>query len=562
MDPIRQRVDAIRARRSELENHLIDEYRAGTINRREFVARATVVGMSIPLAGFLASACGVDREDIAKVDPKQTQPPQRGGTIRTGIGAPAGALDPVTANNEGALAVLGQSGEYLTWSDSQLKLRPRLAESWKPNSDGSVWTFKIRQGVKFHDGQSMSAEDVVATIDRLADPDGASNALSVFAGVLSKGKSKAVDPTTVEFTLDAPNGNFPYLLSSDNYNAIILPKTYEGDWEKTFIGTGPWKLDDYDPEVSANYVKNPDYWDKERQPVPDRHEVKFYEQEPALVLAMLGNEVDIVSHYSVSGGKALLTSEDVRTTEYSSSVHRQLHMRTDQEPFKDKRVRQAVALLVNRENLVNGLLDTKSDFGNDSPFAPAYRSTDKSVKQRRRDVEQARQLLADAGKGDGFQVQIDGWNGFEMPDYAQLVQDDVRPAGITIKLNITDAASYYGDATFGNSRWLDSNMGITEYGHRGVPNVLLGAPLTSKGTWNGAHFKNKRYDDLVAEYVAALDLGVQRRTARQIQELLLDETPIIFSYFYFWLAGARPEVSGYETTAMGHIDASQAGLVA
>jgi peptide/nickel transport system substrate-binding protein len=92
--------------------------------------------------------------------------------------------------------------------------------------------------------------------------------------------------------------------------------------------------------------------------------------------------------------------------------------------------------------------------------------------------------------------------------------------------------------------------------------VLLGAPLTSKGTWNGAHFKNKRYDDLVAEYVAALDLGVQRRVARQIQELLLDETPIIFSYFYFWLSGASPEVSGYETTAMGHIDASQAGMVA
>jgi peptide/nickel transport system substrate-binding protein len=562
MDPIQQRVDAIRARSTELENHLIDEYRAGFVSRREFVARATLVGMSVPLAGFLASACGVDREDIAKVDPKQTQPPEPGGTMRTGIGAPAGALDPVTANNEGALAVLGQSGEYLNWSDDQLKLRPRLAESWRPNADGSVWTFKLRRGVKFHDGQSMSAEDVVATMDRLSDPDGSSNALSVFGGVLSKGNTKAVDPATVEFTLDAPNGNFPYLVSSDNYNAIILPKNYDGDWEKTFIGTGPWKLEEYDPEVSVSYVKNPDYWDKSRQPVPDRHEVKFYEQEPALVLALLGNEVDIVSHFSVSGGKALLTSEDVRTTEYSSSVHRQLHMRTDQEPFKDKRVRQAVALLVNRANLVDGLLDTKADFGNDSPFAPAYRSTDKSVRQRRRDVEQARQLLADAGKGDGFQVQLDGWNGFEMPDYAQLVQDDVRPVGITIKLNITDAASYYGDATFGNSRWLDSNMGMTEYGHRGVPNVLLGAPLLSDGTWNSAHFKSKRYDDLVAEYTAALDLGVQRRVARQIQELLLDETPIIFSYFYFWLAGARPDVSAYETTAMGHIDASQAGFVA
>ena len=164
------------------------------------------------------------------------------------------------------------------------------------------------------------------------------------------------------------------------------------------------------------------------------------------------------------------------------------------EPFKDKRVRQAMALLVNRQALVDGLLDTKSDPGNDSPFAPVFPSTDQDVPQREQDVRKAKELLAAAGMEDGFKVQLSGWNGFEMPDLAQLIQQDVRQAGITIDLSITDAATYYGDATFGNSRWLDSPMGITEYGHRGVPNVLLGAPLLSKGTWNGAHFKNPQYD--------------------------------------------------------------------
>ena len=100
----------------------------------------------------------------------------------------------------------------------------------------------------------MDAEDVVTTFDRLADPDNGSNALSAFAGVLSKGGTKALDDSTVEFTLDAPNGNFPYLTSSDNYNAIILPKDYEGDWDKTFIGTGPWKLDEYRPGEGITLV--------------------------------------------------------------------------------------------------------------------------------------------------------------------------------------------------------------------------------------------------------------------------------------------------------------------
>ena len=104
-------------------------------------------------------------------------------------------------------------------------------------------------------------------------------------------------------------------------------------------------------------------------------------------------------------------------------------------------------------------------------------------------------------------------------------------------------------------------MGITEYGHRGVPNVLLGAPLLSKGTWNGAHFKNPQYDNLVKDYTAAVDLGDQRRYAKQIQELLLDESPILFTYFYYYLTGAKNDIANIEVTAMGHFDLSRAGRV-
>ena len=559
MHPNRDQVDAIRARRSEVENHLIDEYRAGKIGRREFVRRGAVVGMSLPLVTFLATACGVGTEDLEAEDKPQTAKPNPGGTLRVGQQEPPGALDPVTVNSQAGLTILGQTGEFLIWSDRELNPEPRLAESWKPNADGSVWTFKLRKGVKFHDGKVMDAEDVASTFDRLADPDNGSNALSAFTGVLSKGGAKAVDASTVEFQLDAPNGNFPYLTSSDNYNTIILPKDYDGDWEKTFIGTGPWKLDRFEQGVGITLVPNRDYWAPGRRALADRQEIVFYTNEQSLVLGFQGNEVDVVVQFSVSGGKALLTDSTVITTELGSAAHRQVHLRGDKEPFKDKRVRQAMALLVDRRALVDGLLDTKADFGNDSPFAPIYKSTAK-VEQRQQDLAKAKELLAAAGMEDGFSVPLSGWQGFEMPDLAQLIQQDVREAGIRINLNITDQATYFGEATYGNSPWLDSTMGITEYGHRGVPNVVLGAPLKSDGTWNGAHFKNKRYDALVGDYVAALDLDEQRRTSKQIQELLLDESPILFTYFYYFLSGAKDYVAGVETNAMGHTDVSRAGL--
>jgi peptide/nickel transport system substrate-binding protein len=115
---------------------------------------------------------------------------------------------------------------------------------------------------------------------------------------------------------------------------------------------------------------------------------------------------------------------------------------------------------------------------------------------------------------------------------------------------------------YGKSPWLDSTFGITEYGHRGVPNVFLDAPLKSDGTWNSAHFKNKDYDKLVNEYVASIDLQSQRTAAKKIQEMLLDEVPIVFAYFYFYLTATKPDIAGVDVSAMGHVDVSQAGTKA
>jgi peptide/nickel transport system substrate-binding protein len=563
MREIQRRVDEVRARRTEIENHVIDAYTAGKISRREFVRRGTVVGMSLPVLSFLAAACGGDEEEAGPStgggEPQGT--PKAGGTIRAGTTPPATKLNPLLVQDQGGLSVLSQSGEYLNFSDSKLNLRPVLAESWEPNEDASVWTFKIRQGVNFHDGTPMRAADVVGTFDRLSDPETGGNALSALGGVIEPGSAKAVDDATVEFTLKAPNGNFPYLVSSDNYNAIILPADFDPDtWESSFLGTGPWVLDKYTPKVGVTYTKNPNYWNKQRPPLADAIELKFFADEQAAVIAIQGGQTDAQLQFSVSGGQALLDNDDITVIETRSAAHRQVHMRTDMEPFMDKRTRQAMALLLDRQAIVDGLFDGKSDIGDDHPFAPVFPSTDPSVEQREKNVDMAKQLLADAGQSDGFSVKLETWRGFEIPDYAVLIQNAAKEVGVNIQLSITDSASYYGDGTYGNSRWLDSVMGITEYGHRGVPNVFLDAPLKSTGTWNSAHFKNTTYDQLADDYIAAVDIDSQKKTAGEIERLLLDETPIIFSYFYFFLTATRKNVAGVEPSAMGHLDLTRAGF--
>lgn len=529
LDRIRRRLDAI-------DNDLIDELASGRIDRRTLMRHGSLLGLSLPLLGGIAGVFGLATE------PRAARAATPGGTIRVGVTVPAGAIDPVTIADNGGLEVLIQTGEFLCVLQSDFTLRGVLAESWSHNADGSVWTFKLRPNVTFHSGGTMKAEDVIASIERLCDPKNSSNALSAFKGILSPGNSRKVDDLTVAFHLDAPYGAFPYVVSSDNYNCIILPASYKGDFEKHWDGTGPFKLEKYTPKVGCSFVRYDKYWGPKA--LPDRTEFTFYTDMQPQILAMQGGEVDLLAQMTVAEGRALLHDQRFSIIRERSSGHEQVHMRCDTGPFVDKRVRQALALTLNRTALVQGLFAGMAVVGNDSPFAPVFPMTDKSVPQREQDLAKAKQLLEAAGHPKGFKVTLTTEDYIEIPDYAVLIQAFARKAGIDINLHIESQNAYYGKAVFGQSDWLDSTLGITDYGHRGVPNVFLRAPLLSNGTWNAAHFKNPTYDGLVASYSKAADLGGQRHYAKQIQELLLDETPIIFSYFYDYLVPVKKGLTG------------------
>ena len=537
--------DAIRRHGTAVQNAVIDDYLAGRIDRRAFLRSAAVLGMAAPL--------------LSALTPNRLRAAANRTTVVTvGMPVPAGLIDPLTVADTGSVCLLSQTGEYLAASDPMLHLQPVLAESWEPNADGSVWTFKIRRGVKFHDGRTLSAADVVATMDRLADPKNGSIALSAFAGTLSKGGAQALDDATVRFQLDAPNGSFPYLVSSDNFNAIILPADYAGGFEHNFNGTGPFRLERYTAKAHASFVRNDHYWGAKA--MPDRVLFRFYDSIQAQVLAMQGGQLDVLLHVPVQGSQALLADPDLNIVALKSSAHEQVHMRTDQGTFADARVRRATALCLNRENLVRGMFRGRAVLGNDSPFAPIFAATDPTVPQREQDLVKAKELLAAAGVPNGFKAILTSERFQELPDYAVVIQNAVRKIGVDLTLNVEDQSAYYGRAVFGSSDWLDSQMGIEDYAHRGVPNTILRASLGSGGTFNAAHFNNPQYDRLVASYIAALDPAAQRATAGRIQRLLLEETPVITAYFYDWLSVTAKHVSGVRPTAMGQLNLADTRL--
>jgi peptide/nickel transport system substrate-binding protein len=555
MNADQRRLGSLRAGQGEIANHVIDEFAAGRLSRRDFIRRGTVVGISLPVLGAVVSACGGS-------SPSTSSPPssgKAGATIKAGIVVPTGAINPVTVADQGGLDMLAQTGEYLCLSTQTLSLKPVLAESWTPNSTADVWTFKIRQGVKFHDGKPLTADDVVYTYKLQSNPTGAENARSAFAGVLVPSGVQKVDDYTVAFHLQAPNGNFPYLTSSDNYNMIIIPNGYNpADWQSSFIGTGPFVLKGYTPKVGASFTRNEQYWGTKA--LPAQTQFTFYSDQTPEILALSNGSIDVVGQFAVAGAEQLLAAgAPYNVIRLRSSAHRELSMRCDQAPFTDPRVRQAIALCLDRPAIVKALFKGYADVGNDSPFAPVFPSTNTSVAQRAQNITKAKSLLAAAGHGGGFSTHLTTEQLLEIPEYAQIVVQSAKAIGVTIGLTIESSAAYYGKATFGNSDWLDATMSLVDYGHRSVPNVFLTAPLetinakTGTGSWNAAHFANAQYDKLVSQYIATADLSTQRSIAGQIETLLLDQTPVIFGYFYNYLTATAKTVSGVYPTAIGHI---------
>ena len=550
----RRRFEAWRAGAPDPQNVVVDDLLSGECDRAGFIQRATMFGLSVPVMSAALLAAGEAPAAFAKKTRGKA-----GGRIRVGLTPiPAGTLEPWTYKETVSLQLGGMSGEFLNRNLPNLKLTPELAVSWKPNATGSEWTYALRKGVKFANGKPMTADDVIATYTRLINgtPDAPTQAASAFAGVLAVDGISKVDDFTVKFSLESPTGNFPYLTSSSTYQSIILPKDYAGPFEKTPQTTGAFNLVAYTPGVSAKYDRNPNWWGGT---APLEGIDCTLGEGTAIYNALLGGQIDLIQGIVFGGGtRAMFNNPNIQLWQHKGATHREVPMRVDSGVLKDKRVRQAIALTLNRPQIIKTIFNNLADIGNDSPLAPVYPSAVK-VAQRHKDIAKAKQLIAAAGLSKGWKTKLVTYNTAELPNLAQIIKQAVKPIGGNIQIQIQTGTQYYAGKD-SVTPWLNEPMTITDWGHRGVPNVLLNAALTSKGQWNAAHFKNKKYDALYKSYAAALALADQRKYAKQIELLLLDQTPVIFPYFYYSIDAGSKKVKGYDSDQLGEIYLSHTSL--
>jgi peptide/nickel transport system substrate-binding protein len=549
-----ERLDGLRRGRGPVQEHVIDEFAAGRLSRRDFMRKGSAIGLSIPLMSAIVAACGSSGSTTPSSSGTSAAG-KAGGTIKAGIITPVGAINPITINDQGGLELLGNVAEFLVFTDHAGVYHPWLATSWSANADASVWTFKIRQGVKFNDGTPMTVDDVVYSFQTQSDPKSAGNALSQFGGFLTPDGVKKVDSQTVAFHLSAPNNGFVDSVSEDNYNMVVVPKGFNyANYQKQFPGTGRFMMSSYTPSVGAVYVRNPHYWGTKA--LPSKVEWTFYATEQPMASALQAGSIDAMDQFSVATSPQLLTG-GFNVISVKGAAQRQVSMRNDIHPFNNKLVRQAIALTLDRPGIVAALFKGQAVVGNDSPFAPNFTATNHSVPQRVKNLTQAKKLLAQAGVPNGFSTPLLTENIQEIPHFAQIIKQSAAAIGVTINLTIEPQSKYYGDGVVGKSDWLDGEMSLVDYGARSVPNLYLAAPLqsintkTGEGAWNAARFNNSQYDTLSKQFIATVDLQSQKNLAGQIQRLLLDETPIIWAYFYNYLSATQKNVTGVYPTAQG-----------
>jgi peptide/nickel transport system substrate-binding protein len=546
-------LDKVRRGAVPLQLDVVESFVNGRIGRREFLKRGTLIGLSMGSMSAVIAACsGTSSSPVASSG-------AAGGVIRVAAQRPK-VLDPVLMVDLAAYGLVAQSMEFLcTLNKNASDIAPGLALKWAPNNDNTVWTFDLRQGVTWHDGTPFTADDVVATMERLV---AAGN--SGLKGVITKGSVTAKDANTVVFTLASANGNFPYLVSVFNAQSVITPKAYVTGTtlDKVPAGTGAWKMTKYDVASGATFVRNDKWWGG-KTPL-DGTEFTFFNETAAMVTAYQGKLVDSIVQFDVLSGAPLFNDANFTVVDTPATTHRQIWMRADTGQFTDKRVRQALALTIDRPALIQSIYKGRAVLGNDHVIAPFYPYFSDTVPQRARDIAKAKQLLADAGKSD-LTATLQYGQLSDITDLAVLLQSQAKEAGITLTPNGTDNNKFY------DAQWCvttttppcdgNAEFGIVDYGHRASPDVFLNSAFKTGGVWNSSHYSSTAFDDAFSEFQKAVGVDAQKAACAKIEQVMNDEVPAALPFFYNYLSGNAKTFTGVYTCALGQQFLSSASKV-
>jgi peptide/nickel transport system substrate-binding protein len=466
-----------------------------------------------------------------------------GGTLRQAFFAP-GSLDPAFLGDIAGDEIGRFWGDFLVYVDEGL--RPdqtrSLAEKWTASADGLSWTFTIRRGVKFHNGEELKAPDVKFTFDRLRDPALGAATVGLYSNVTD---ISIPNDYTVVFKLKQSNPDF--LTDLGDYHSIVVWSGTK-DFAKEHIGTGAFMVESYLPEDRMTFKRNPDYWRKDakgnRLPYLDGIEYLFLSESSAQVEALRGGQVDYLLYLPSEYVKTVEADPNLVVYQKPSNTHYLVHMRSDRKPFGDVRVRQAFRAAIDRKAILEGSFQGLGVTGRDTPIGPAYADFYLNVPELKRDLAKAKRLLAAAGYASGLKVTLVTQQSSPVPTMAAILKEQLAEAGVTVDIQLVPADVYYG----ADNLWLEADFAITDWGARAAPQNYLDLAYTSKAKWNESHWSDAEFDRLAA--AAAKEMNRSKRAAiyKQIQRIFIDRGPILVPFFNNSLWGATKKLKGIVPT--------------
>ncbi|MFT4174020.1 MAG: ABC transporter substrate-binding protein [Rhodocyclaceae bacterium] len=466
----------------------------------------------------------------------------RAADLKIGLAADVSSLDPHFVNIAPNIAFSQHIFDALVHIDANGHYQPGLATSWRA-VDPTTWEFKLRRGVKFHDGSDFTAEDVIFSLDR---PATLTNSPGPFTSYTKQIVAKqAVDPYTVRLKTAAPYGPLPLDINTIfivSKKAAQNATTEDFNSGKALIGTGPFKFASFRRGESIEVVRNDQYWGT--KPAWDRVTFKIITNDAARTAALLAGDVDAIENVPTADIARLKTNNKIHLEQRASwrTIFWHLDQFRDQSPYitdkagkplaknplKDIRVRQAISKAINRQALVErtmeGLATPASNI-----VAPGILGHNDAVKVEAYDVAGAKKLLADAGYPDGFAITLHGPNNRYIND-EQIVQTTAQlltRAGIQTKVETLPLATYFGKARA--SEYSMSLLGWGSLAGDFALRTLLGTPNpdTGWGTWNWGKYSNPKLDQLIAASLASVDDAKRAQIAREAAALALKDYALI-----------------------------------
>ena len=419
--------------------------------------------------------------------------------------------------------------------DSNFQLKPELAESWETSDDGRVWTFHLRKGVKFHDGSDFDAGDVVYTFQRILDPELASGGAPLLSFVTADG-IVAAGSHTVEFRTEEPVVELPLLITNKFTNIVPEGATHEA-LRMHGVGTGPFMQEEFEPNGPVRILRRNDtWWGGAVKPACLR--ITVIQEPVASVAAIKSGEVDLLLNVDPSTVPAVKDDPNVDLVTTGASNSMTLSMWTDTPPFDDPRVRQALKLVVDRQAMIDTVLLGFGEIANDNPV-PLGSPVAYSQRAPRQDIAKAKQLLAEAGHGDGLEIDLYTGEGVPgMVNMAQVYAQMAAEAGITVNVNVTPADSYWDDV------WLKYPLVNSAWSMR-APATGLSIAYTKDAKWNETHWYRDDYDGLLKQASVTVDQQERENLYKQAQQLMAEEGGVIIPMFIHQVAALRKGCSGF-----------------